>query len=69
MWGAGICGGAEAVAQVFGGYLLPLPVHARGLAIVDLHAVHADVALPGLRVARYHARQGDERAAIHGPCR
>jgi hypothetical protein len=40
-------GGAEAVAQVLGGVLLALPVHAGGLAVVDLHAVHADVALAG----------------------
>ena len=33
------------VAEVFGGVLLALPVHAGGLAVVDLHAVHADVAL------------------------
>ena len=38
-------GGAEAVTHMFRGDLLALPVHAGGLAVVDLHAVHADVAL------------------------
>jgi hypothetical protein len=36
---------------VLGGDFLALPVHAGGLAVVDLHAVHADVALAGARVA------------------
>ena len=45
--GIGGSGGgvAQRFAVVLGGYLLPLPVHAGGLAVVDLHAVHADVAL------------------------
>jgi hypothetical protein len=47
-------------AIVFGGDFLPLPVHAGGLAVVDLHAVHADVALAGFWVARVHAGQRDE---------
>ena len=45
--GVGRMAGAEAVAHVLGGYLLALPVHAGGLAVVDLHAVHAYVALAG----------------------
>ena len=47
IWG----GGAEAFAHVFGGDLLALPVHAGGLAVVDLHPVHADVALARFGVA------------------
>ena len=60
---------------MFGGNFLPLPVHAGSLAIVDLHAIHADVALPcriagGIYLARIagdDAREGDEAAAILGP--
>ena len=54
---------------MFGGNFLPLPVHAGGLAIVDLHAIHADVALPcrRTRIAGDDAREGDEAAAILGP--
>ena len=59
--------------------LLALPVHAGGLAVIDLHAVHAHIALarlaarcprrcPGARrLARDHARQGDKTAAISRP--
>ena len=56
---------------MFGGNFLALPVHAGGLAVVDLHAIHADVALPcrlrkrGSRVMTHG--QGDEAAAILGP--
>ncbi len=57
----------RAFAIVLGGNFLPLPVHAGGLAVVDLHAIHADVALAGARVARVHAGQRDEAAAIVGP--
>ena len=60
-------GGAEAVAEVFGGDLLALPVHAGGLAVVDLHAVHADVALAGCGVAGDDAGEGDEGAAVLRP--
>ena len=52
---------------MLGGDLLPLPVHAGGLAVVDLHAIHADVALAGARVARVHAGQRDEAAAVVRP--
>ena len=41
-------------------------MHARGVLVVDLHAVHADVAFAGLRVARDDAGQRDEGAAILG---
>jgi hypothetical protein len=36
---------AQGLTVVLSGDLLPLPVHAGGLAVVDLHAVHADIAL------------------------
>ena len=47
--------------------LLALPVHAGGLAVVDLHAVHAHVALAGSGIAGDDAGQGDEAAAVLGP--
>ena len=46
---------------------LPLPVHSGSALVIDLHAVHADVALPGLRIARDHAGQRDEASAIFWP--
>ena len=49
------------------GHLLALPVHAGGLAVVDLHAVHADVALAGAGVAGVDAGQGDKSPAIVRP--
>ena len=52
---------------MLGGFLLALPVHAGGLAVVDLHAVHADVALAGWRIAGDDAGQRDEAAAVLGP--
>jgi hypothetical protein len=52
---------------VFGGDLLTLPVHAGGLAVVDLHAVHAYVAFPAARVAGDDAGEGDEAASVLGP--
>ena len=36
---------AQPLAKVLGRNLLPLPVHARRLAVVDLHPVHAHIAL------------------------
>ena len=61
------CAGAEAVAELLGGVLLALPVHAGGLLVVDLHAVHADVALAGFGVPGDDAGEGDEGAAVLGP--
>ena len=60
-------GGAEAVAKLLGGVLLALPVHAGGVAIVDLHAVHADVALAAPGVFGDDAGKGDERASVLRP--
>ena len=66
-----ISGGLGRITQgfaiVLGSDLLSLPVHARGLAVVNLHAIHADVALARSRIARVHAWQGDETAAIVRP--
>ena len=52
---------------MLGGNLLPLPVHAGRLAVVDLHAVHAHVALARFRVARNNAGQSDEAASVQRP--
>ena len=52
---------------MLGGDLLALPVHAGGLAVVDLHAVHAYVALAGFGIAGDDAGQGDEAAAVLRP--
>ena len=60
-------GGAEVVAEVFGGVLLALPVHAGSLSVVDLHAVHAYVALSRFGVPGYDAGEGDEGASVLGP--
>ena len=61
------CCRAQGFTIVLGGYLLPLPVHAGGLAVVDLHAVHSDVALAGAWVAGDDAGQGDEAASVVRP--
>ena len=57
-------GGSQLLAIVFGSYFLSLPVHPCGVLVVDLHAIHAYVALAGLGVARDHAREGDEAACV-----
>ena len=49
--------------------LVDLPVHRRRARAEHLHAVHADVALPGARVARDHGGQRDERARVARPAR
>src|SRR5690348_8590982 len=58
---------AQALAEVLGSYFLTLPVHARGALVVDLHAVHADVALPGSRIARDDAWERNEASTILRP--
>ncbi len=58
---------AKSFAVVFRGDFLALPVHAGCFAVVNLHAVHADVAPAGARVAGVHAGQRDEAAAIVRP--
>jgi hypothetical protein len=73
--GAGFGGLAQAIAKMFGGNFLALPVHAGGLAVVDLHAIHADVALPCwvavcvplARIAGDDTWEGDEAATILRP--
>jgi hypothetical protein len=46
---------------------LELPVHAGGVVVVNLDAIHADVAFTGVGVARHHTWQGDKPAAVQGP--
>jgi hypothetical protein len=54
-------------ASVTGGDFLELPVHAGGLGIVNLDAVHADVAIAGVGVLGDDAGESDETAAVVGP--
>ncbi len=49
-----------------GGHLLQLPVHPRGLPVVNLHPIHPQIAVPGVGVAGDDTRQGDEASAIQG---
>ena len=60
-------GRAQTIAHVLGRDLLALPVHPGRLPVIDLHPVHPDVTFAGLRVARDHAGQRDERSAIVRP--
>ncbi len=46
---------------------LQLPVHAGGAVVVNLDAIHADVALAGVGVFGHDARQRDETAAVQRP--
>src|SRR5947208_15745699 len=46
---------------------LPLPVHASGALVIDLHAIHAYVSLSGCRIARHYARQCDESPPVLRP--
>src|ERR1700676_4674763 len=52
---------------MFGRYFLSLPVHAGGALVVNLHAVHAYVALAGFWIARKYAGQSNEPSGIFGP--
>ncbi len=61
---------------MFRGHFLPLPMHSGGLAVVDLHAIHADVALAFIgrcgacrltRIAGDHAGERNETASILRP--
>ena len=47
--------------------LLPLPVHAGGTLVIDLHAVHADITLAGSRIARDDARHSNEAGGVLRP--
>jgi hypothetical protein len=53
-------------AVVLRAAFVPLPVHARGAAVVHLHAIRPDVPHAGFGIAGNHQRQGDERAAVLG---
>ena len=44
-------------------------MHRRRARAEHLHPVHADVSLPGARVAGDHGRQGDERRRVERPAR
>ena len=54
-------------AVVLGGVLVEMPMHARGLLVVDLETVHAHVAPTRLGVAGEDQRQGDVAAGVEGP--
>lgn len=47
--------------------LLYLPVHAEGLRVMPLDAVHAEIMVAGVRVLCVDQGQGDEVAAVLGP--
>ena len=49
------------------GDFLELPVHAGGFVVVNLDAIHAEIALARVRVARDDARQRDETSAVQRP--
>ena len=59
--------GAQVVAIVLSGVLLALPVHAGCSLVVDLHAIHADVALAAAQIARDDAGERDEPSGIARP--
>ena len=46
---------------------LELPVHAGGAVVVNLDAIHADVALAGVGVFGDDAGEGDEAPAVERP--
>src|SRR6266581_2932271 len=48
-------------------YLLPLPMHPRSLAVINLHPIHADIALARARVPRMNAWQRYETPSIVRP--
>jgi hypothetical protein len=52
---------------VFGRNFLPLPVSAKRAGVVDLEAVHSDVAFAGFGVAGNDTRKSDEASGILGP--
>ena len=53
--------------EVLGPALVEVPVHPGGVAVKDLHAVHAGVSHPGLRVFGDHHRKRDEGPPVLGP--
>src|SRR5580698_1205391 len=52
---------------MFGRDFLPLPVHAGGALVVNLHPVHAKIALARLRTTRGHAGQSNESSRVLRP--
>ena len=58
---------SQTAALVFGTLFVGLPVHAGGSVVVNLHAVHAAVALAGLGVLGEDHRQGNVGAAVLRP--
>ena len=60
-------GATHALAIVLGALLLALPVHAGAALVVDMQAIHADVALALRRVFGHDRRQRDEAAAVLRP--
>src|SRR5437868_2492526 len=52
---------------MIGALLMQLPVHTSSRFVVDLHAVHAAIALSGFRIFREDERQGDITSTIFGP--
>ena len=50
-----------------GPYLVNLPVHTGGLAVVDLDAVHADITLTGIWILGIDGRKRDEASSVLGP--
>lgn len=59
--------GFVVAASVAGGDFLKLPVHAGGLGVVNLDAIHADVAVASVGILGDDAGEGDEAAAVVGP--
>ena len=68
-WGAVGRGtrGAEVVAVVFGGNFLALPMHTGGALVIDLHAIHSDIAFAGFGIASDDAGEGDETSSVLRP--
>ena len=59
--------GFVVAAAVSRANFLKLPVHAGGAVVVDLDAIHADVALAGVGIFGDDAGERDEASAIEGP--
>ena len=49
------------------GDFLQLPVHAGGFVVINLDAIHAEIAFAGVGIARHDAGQGDETPAVERP--
>src|SRR5262249_48089334 len=60
-------GSSQGFAVVFCANFLALPVHTGSATVIDLHAIHADVAFTGFGVARDDTRKGDKPTRVFGP--